>query len=68
MTLGSVEHDSVLNPDDSYNASLTVELSPSAVGQYIVVYTDAPQDNFPTPTNVVKEVDETNNLRSTASP
>ena len=33
----------MLNPDDSYNASLNVELSPSAVGQYFVVYTDAPQ-------------------------
>ena len=49
MTLGSVEHDAVLNPDASYNASLTVELSPSAVGQYIVVYTDAPQPNLHDP-------------------
>ena len=39
----------MLNPDDSYNASLTVELSPSAVGQYIVVFTDAPQPNVDNP-------------------
>ncbi len=58
MTLGSVEHDSVLNSGDSYNASLTVELSPSAVGQYIVVFTDAPQPNVTNPYDVVKESDD----------
>ena len=65
MTLGSVEHDTMLNPDATYNASLTVELSPSAVGQYIVVYTDAPQPNLMTPVNLVTESDEDNNLGST---
>ena len=64
MTLGSVEHDTVLNPDASYNASLTVELSPSAVGQYIVVYTDAPQPNLLTPVDLVTESNEDNNLGS----
>ena len=66
MTLGSVQHNVALNPDESYNASLTVQLSPSAIGKYIVVYTDAPQDNFPTPVDVVKEINENNN--STATP
>ena len=65
MTLGSVEHDTVLNPGDSYNASLTVELSPSAVGQYIVVYTDAPQPGLLTPVDEVVESNEDNNLGST---
>ncbi len=50
----------------SYNASLTVELSPSAAGQYIVVYTDAPQPTVQTPYNVVDEVSETNNLKAVA--
>ena len=71
MTLGSVEHDTVLNPGGTYNASLNVELSPSAVGQYFVVYTDAPQPNLnppiTPPINVVKEVSETNNLTSVAT-
>ena len=65
MTLGSVEHDAMLNPDATYGASLTVELSPSAVGQSIVVYTDAPQPNLMTPVNLVTESDEDNNLGST---
>ena len=65
MTLGSVTQNSVLNVGASYNASLDVELSPSAVGQYIVVYTDAPQPNITTPYNVVAEVSETNNLLAT---
>ncbi len=67
MTLGSVTHNTVLNVDASYNASLTVELSPSAVGHYIVVYTDAPQPNITTPYNVVEEVSETNNLKAVSS-
>ena len=67
MTLGSVEHDAMLNPDATYGASLTVELSPSAVGQSIVVYTDAPQPSISTPYNVVKEVSETNNLKAVPS-
>ena len=58
MTLGSLTHTSVLNVGDSYNASLTVELSPSAVGQSIVVFTDAPQLSLTTPYNLVKESDE----------
>ena len=63
MTLGSVTHNSVLNVDASYNASLSVELSPSAVGQYFVVYTDAPQPGrSPASTYWVNEVTETNNL------
>ncbi len=62
MTLGSVTQNTALNPDGTYNASLNVELSPSAVGQYFVVYTDAPQPGIVTPYNIVKEVSETNNL------
>ena len=54
MTLGSVEHDTVLNPSATYNASLNVELSPSAVGQYFVVYTDAPQPNDDPNFNIVQ--------------
>ena len=67
LTLGSVEHDTLLNPSASYDASLTVELSPSAVGQYIVVYTDAPQDGYTPPVNVVAESNENNNLLAVAT-
>ena len=67
MTLGSVAQNSVLNAGASYNASLQVELSPSAVGQYFVVYTDAPQPNDDPNFNIVKEVNETNNLASFAT-
>ncbi len=67
MTLGTVEHDAALNPGDSYSSSLNVELSPSAVGQYIVVYTDAPKPNVNTPYNVVDESNETNNLKAIPS-
>ncbi len=67
MTLGSVAHNTVLNPDASYNASLNVELSPSAVGQYFVVYTDAPQPNITTDYNLVDESNENNNLDSVAT-
>ena len=62
LTLGSVAHNAALNPNASYNASLSVELSPSAVGQYFVVYTDAPQPAADPTTNVVTEVSEANNL------
>ena len=37
------------------------------MGQYIVVYTDAPQPNVDPTINVVKEVDETNNLKAVAT-
>ena len=67
MTLGSVAHTAVLNPNGTYNASLAVELSPSAVGQYFVVYTDAPQPSVMTPYNVVDESNENNNLLSFAT-
>ncbi len=66
MTLGSVTQNAVLNVGASYNASLNVELSPSAAGQYFVVYTDAPQPGIQTPYNVVEEVSETNNLMAVA--
>ncbi len=67
MTLGSVEQDTPLAAGASYNASLSVELSPSAVGQYFVVYTDAPQPSINTPYNIVKEINENNNITPSAA-
>ena len=62
MTLGSVTHNTALNPDGSYNASLSVELSPSAVGQYFVVQTDAPQPGEAPGQYWVSEITYANNL------
>ena len=67
MTLGSVEQDTPLAAGASYTESLAVELSPSAVGQYFAVYTDAPQPNITTPYNIVKEINENNNITSVAT-
>jgi len=67
MTLGSVAHNSAVNPSATYDARLDVELSPSAVGLFIVVDTDAPQDGVDLVHNIVKEVDETNNLKAVSS-
>ncbi len=67
MTLGSVTQNSVLNAGDSYNASLNVTLSPSAVGDYFVVYTDAPQPGESAGQFWVNEISYTNNLLAAAT-
>ena len=67
MTLGSVTQNSVLNAGNSYNASLNVTLSPSAVGDYFVVYTDAPQPGESPGQFWVNEISYTNNLLAAAT-
>src|SRR5262249_53060384 len=57
--LGSVAHDGGLDSRGTYIGTLTVTLSPSAHGQYVVIVTDAGL--------AVSEDDETNNQGSGAS-
>ena len=66
MTLGSVEHDTVLNSDACYNASLSraFAFGPGTIHRRL--YRRA-QPTVHTPYNVVEEVSETNNLKAVAS-
>ncbi|NLS91835.1 MAG: hypothetical protein GXX96_06600, partial [Planctomycetaceae bacterium] len=57
LVLASVTHDSPLGPGASYTKTVTVPLTPSALGSYVVVITDSG--------NRVAETDELNNDRST---
>ncbi len=56
LWLGLVTHEGGLDKGATYTGTLTVTLTPSARGQYIVIKTDAP--------NSVIEEDDSNNLNS----
>ncbi|KKK55459.1 hypothetical protein LCGC14_3074340, partial [marine sediment metagenome] len=64
MMLGQVTQHARLGPDLSYSESITVTLSPSAVGSYVVVITDYTSGSG---SAVVAEIREDNNLRAVAT-
>ena len=79
--IGEVFHDQALGINETYSAAISVELSPSANGQFIVVVTDdtqtsipslwdlfgGSQTSIPSPFTVVQEVFEDNNATAVAA-
>ena len=61
MILAEVTHEDPLLSNQSYAESVTVNLSPSAAGQYVVVITDGKVADAPDVPYMVDELDETNN-------
>ncbi len=66
LILAEVRRTDPLAPGQRYTASIDITLSPSAVGQYVVVVTDD-KGAGAFPDYVVREVTEANNLRASAS-
>jgi YD repeat-containing protein len=67
LLLGSVKHNETLAPDAAYSASLSVTLSPSAVGSHIVVITDSAGKDPTEDHGRLDELNELNNLLATST-
>ena len=63
--LGEVRHNDPLGVDGTYPASISITLSPSAIGQYISVVTD--DNNGQVGLGRVKEIQENNNRTTVAT-